>query len=74
MVGLGGGRKQWWRREALLLPVDMRERPGDGKGEMERRDRETGEAEWKLRLSPREQTDARSEYFRNRNDQESLSV
>jgi hypothetical protein len=51
MVGLGGGRKQRWRRGALLLPVDTRE-TGDREGEMKRRDRETGETEWKTRQRP----------------------
>ena len=39
------------------------ERPGDREGEMERRDRETGEAEWKPRPNRRERTDARVQVF-----------
>jgi hypothetical protein len=57
MVGLGGGRKQRQHAQGFAAANDTRERPGDGEGETERRDRETGEAEWKLRPNPYELTD-----------------
>jgi hypothetical protein len=63
MVGLCGGRKQRLRRGALLLPADTIERPRDREGEMEPRDRETNEAEWKPHPNRRERIDAHIRVF-----------
>ena len=67
MVGLGGGRRQWWRRGALLLLADVREaeRWGvpDGAGRFFFLER-SGRSEWEA-ASERTRADGRVlKYFR----------